>query len=273
MSDVIILALDGSIPSQRAAGAAIQFASERNLLVLGLYVVDETFISDPQSDIHAELGMTEVPGTKAELVSRFVLQGDHALKWLENGCHASDVLASTNVLFGGITETILKEADQAMLIGLGRRGHGHAVDPAHLGLNFLSIAQHTRKPLLVGGDDLRPIKRVLVAYRGGSQSQDTLDWASRFYHTLNTELIILVVAEDPSTRPDEPVQLDQRGLAGFRTIRRSGQPAAEIVAAAEETQADLIIMGRYRQSTPMEWLTGSVPDQVLRQTRLPVLIV
>ena len=129
------------------------------------------------------------------------------------------------------------------------------------------------KPLLVGGDDLRPIKRVLVAYRGGSQSQETLDWASRFYHTLNTELIILVVAEDQPGGPDEPAQFNQRGLAGYRIIHRSGKPAAEIVAAAEQAQADLIIMGRYRQSTPMEWLTGSVPDQVLRNTRLPVLIV
>jgi nucleotide-binding universal stress UspA family protein len=273
MSDLILLALDGSTPSQLAAGAAIQIAAERNLLVLGLYVVDEAFISDPRSDIHTELGTTEVPGTKAELISRFVLQGDRALKWLEKGCRESDVIASTNVLFGGITETILKEADRAMLIGLGRRGHGHAADTAHLGLNFLSIAMHTQKPLLVGGDDLRPIKRVLVAYRGGSQSQETLDWASRFYHMLNTELIILVVAEDRSTRPDEPAQFDQRGLTGYHIIRRSGQPAAEIVSTAEETQADLIIMGRYRQSTLMEWLTGSVPDQVLRQTKLPVLIV
>lgn len=273
MSDLIILALDGSTPSQMAAGAAIQIAAERNLLVLGLYIVDEAFISDPQSNIHAELGTTEVPGTKAELVSRFVLQGDRVLKWLEKGCHEADVLGSTNVLFGGITETILKEADRAMLIGLGRRGHGHASDPAHLGLNFLSVAMHSKKPLLVGGDELRPIKRVLVAYRGGSQSQETLDWASRFYHMLNTELIILIVAEDQPGGPDEPAQFNQRGLAGYHIIHRSGKPAAEIVAAAEQAQADLIIMGRYRQSTPMEWLTGSVPDQVLRNTRLPVLIV
>jgi nucleotide-binding universal stress UspA family protein len=273
MSDLILLALDGSTPSQLAAGAAIQIAAERNLLVVGLYVVDEAFISSPQSDIRAELGTDEIPSTKAEIVSRFVLQGDRALKWLEKGCRASDVIGSTNVLFGGITETILQEADRAMLIGLGRRGHGHAGDLSHLGLNFLSIAMHTKKPLLVGGDELRPIKRVLVAYRGGSQSQETLDWASRFYHMLNTELIILVVAEDRPTKSDEPAQLDQRGLAGYRIIRRSGEPAVEIVQAAEETQSDLIIMGRYRQATLMEWQTGSVPDQVLRQTKLPVLIV
>ena len=273
MSDLILLALDGSTPSQMAAGAAIQIAAERNLLVIGLYVVDEAFISDPRSNIHAELGTSEVPASKAELVSRFVLQGDRALKWLENNCHTCDVLGSNNVLFGGVTETIIQEADRAMLIGLGRRGHGHADDPTHLGLNFLSIAMHTKKPLLVGGDDLRPIKRVLVAYRGGSQSQETLDWASRFYHMLNTELVILVVEEDRPSRSDEPAQLDQRGLAGYRIIRRIGQPAAEIARMAEETQSDLIIMGRYRQSTLMEWQIGSVPDQVLRETKMPVLIV
>ena len=275
MSDLILLAIDGSNTSQQAAKAAIQIAARSNLLVLGLYVVDETFISDPQSDIRAELGVTEIPANKAELLSHFVMQGNRALSWLEYGCHNSDVLASTDVRFGGITETILKEADQAMLIAIGRRGHGHNTDASHLGLNFQSIALHTQKPLLVGGDELCPIKHVLAAYRGGSQSKGTLEWASRLQHMLDVELTILAVAgKDLEMKPEVDHRLiEQSGLKDYHIVNRVGRPADEIVSAANEVQADLVIMGRYGSTNPMEWLTGSVPDQVLRLTPLPVIIV
>jgi nucleotide-binding universal stress UspA family protein len=55
-------------------------------------------------------------------------------------------------------------------------------------------------------------------------------------------------------------------------LHRLGQPAREIVAVAEENQADLIVMGRYRHTALLEWLMGSTVDRVLRGTELPVLM-
>lgn len=273
MTDLILLAMDGSPASRLAARAAIQIARERNLLLLGLYVVDEAFISDPQSDIQAELNTTQVPRSKAELLSRFVLQGEQSLQWFEKSCHESDVIATTNILFGGITETIIKEADRAMLVALGRRGHSHIADADHLGLNFRSIAFHTQKPLLVGGEELRPIKRVLAALRGGAESQDTLEWSARLHHNLDFELTILAVTEAQPDRSVERLLVKQSGVQKYQFVYRSGKPAEEIVSVAADNQVDLIIMGHYRQSSLDEWLTGSIPDQVLRNTKIPVIIV
>ncbi len=273
MPDLILLAMDGSPASKIAANAAIQIAKQRNLLILGLYVVDEAFISDPQSDILAELGMKEKPTSKADLLSRFVLQGESALVWLEKSCRESDVMASTNLLFGSVTETIIKEAAQATMVALGRRGHSHITDNDQLGLNFRSIALHTRKPLLVGGDELRPIKRVLAALRGGSESEQTLHWAARLQRTLDFELTALAVTENQDGPQASKLQIENSGVQNCQFIRRSGQPANEIVTLAKENQVDLIIMGHYRQSTLDEWFIGSIPDQVLRLTRVPVIII
>jgi nucleotide-binding universal stress UspA family protein len=55
-------------------------------------------------------------------------------------------------------------------------------------------------------------------------------------------------------------------------LHRLGQAASEIVAAAEETQADLIVLGRYRHTALLEGLLGSTVDRVLRGTQLPVLM-
>lgn len=273
MPDLILLAMDGSPASKQAAKASIEIAKKRNLIILGLYVVDEAFISDPQSDILAELGTNELPTSKADLLSRFVLQGQVALNWLEKCCHESNVIASTNILFGSVTETIIKEADRASLVALGRRGHTHISDQKNLGLNFRSIALHTKKPLLVGGEELRPIKRVLAALRGGSGSEETVKWAANLQRTLDFELITLAVTEEKDESPGTRLQIDNSGVQNQKVIHRKGQPAEEIINAAEENRVDLVIMGHYRNSTLDEWLTGSIPDQVLRLSHIPVIIV
>jgi nucleotide-binding universal stress UspA family protein len=53
----------------------------------------------------------------------------------------------------------------------------------------------------------------------------------------------------------------------------NGWKKPEIVAAAEEIEADLIVMGRYGHSAFIEWLTGSTVEYVLRNTRRPVLMI
>jgi nucleotide-binding universal stress UspA family protein len=61
-------------------------------------------------------------------------------------------------------------------------------------------------------------------------------------------------------------------LTNYRFVSRKGHVAAEIVPAAEEYQADLILMGNYCVTPLLEWLIDSTLDHVLRRTRLPVLI-
>lgn len=52
----------------------------------------------------------------------------------------------------------------------------------------------------------------------------------------------------------------------------SGAPAAAILARAEETHADLIILGAHSRTGLGEKLLGTVADRVLRHTTLPVLL-
>jgi nucleotide-binding universal stress UspA family protein len=52
---------------------------------------------------------------------------------------------------------------------------------------------------------------------------------------------------------------------------RAGDPAAEIMAAAQETPADLVVMGTHGRSGVKRWALGSVADRVLRQAPCPVV--
>jgi nucleotide-binding universal stress UspA family protein len=54
---------------------------------------------------------------------------------------------------------------------------------------------------------------------------------------------------------------------------REGKPAGEIVRAAQDLRADLIVMGTHGRSGFQRWVLGSVVEKVLRQAPCPVLTV
>ena len=61
------------------------------------------------------------------------------------------------------------------------------------------------------------------------------------------------------------VKVEARGVIG--------QPGAAIVALAEETDADVIVMSTHSRRGPARSIVGSVADEVVRQSRRPVLLV
>jgi len=56
-------------------------------------------------------------------------------------------------------------------------------------------------------------------------------------------------------------------------MMREGKPAAEIVAAAEELEAEVIVIGSHGRSRLEHLLVGSVTERVLRKARCHVFVV
>ncbi len=63
------------------------------------------------------------------------------------------------------------------------------------------------------------------------------------------------------------------GVRDVKTVFRHGDPAGEILALAEETGADLIVMGRRGMNRFAEFLLGSVSQKVVHRSGVNVLIV
>ena len=67
-------------------------------------------------------------------------------------------------------------------------------------------------------------------------------------------------------------RLSHLRTAGDEFVIRVGKPAEVIIKEAEEWQADLITMGTHGRTGFDHFLHGSVAEQVVRHSRLPVLI-
>lgn len=85
----------------------------------------------------------------------------------------------------------------------------------------------------------------------------------------------LAVAQLVSDRvlADAQAMAEAAGVKGVYTVSASGNPAREIVAAAEASGADLVVVGRRGLSGLTELVLGSVSQNVLHHAKADVLVV
>ena len=281
----ILVADDDSSEAHAAAKAAFQIAKVQDLAVRGLYVVDESLALDTYASYQAELPLLSdsndcgrEPKSRAELMRWFENQGALALDWLQTAGKEAGVPVATELLAGGVSELVLRDAAKARLLAIGRRGHGHKDASESLGHNFRKIAHHAHLPMLVGGKERPSLHRLLLAYHGQAHADDALTWTAKMQRDLSAEVTVLAIREDTDSSHGavslEEIEnrLAHSDLAACRFLTAKGHPSNEIAAAAVANDVDLIILGRYRHSAVLEWLVGSTVDRLLRATSLPVLI-
>lgn len=139
-------------------------------------------------------------------------------------------------------------------------------------------------------------ERVLVPLDGSRLAEGILPFILQIASPLDLEVVLIYVVrsiasqaiegtrhftiDDVAARLREareylaPVAANLRagGVRGTADVRH-GEPVAEIVAAARETEAGLIAMTTHGRSGFGRLLFGSVAEAVLRQAELPVLMM
>lgn len=289
----ILLALDGSEPSlvARDLVAGLRWPAGTSVHVVAAYQVpvDWTggigstmdWIGEIEDAIRDEL-MTKVSEMSQALV-------DAGL----------DVERRTVV--GRPADVIIDEAKRigADLIVTGSRGHGR-LRSMLLGSVAAEVTSHAGCPVLVARADR--VTRMLVATDGSASAGLISDRLAAFeaFRGVQAEVVAVSAPETPAyelivglyTLGDERLarrRADMRALtaeaaddmadrlkaAGIPATPhvRSGDPAGEILAAADDHAADLIVTGSRGLGGIDRLLLGSVARNVLSHARASVLIV
>jgi nucleotide-binding universal stress UspA family protein len=273
----IVVAVDGSLAARTAAGVAIQLAQVEAMTVRGLYVVDQRLIMDPYARSDKELGAAQGLVSRPELVARFEERGRAALRWLEASCRDAHVPVSADLVLGAVPEVVAEAAAAAELLALGRRGLGHSDDARHLGRNLRAVMRHTTGPVLIGGDERRAIRRVLLVYDSSRRNERALAWTAAFHRSLTSLAVVLAPrAETPasgatSLRDAIEADLEANGLTNYSVVHGGDRSGSEIIATAAESNVDLIVIGERRRSMLARSLLGPVLEDVLGRCGLPVL--
>ena len=296
----ILLAADGSEESVHAARRAVALSrgSESELHVV---YVEPVEINGPEREIYPL-------ETREDLLKTFGrFAGERLDELAEELSSASGEISRGHARVGMPDKEIVRLAEEigAGLVVLGSRGLG-AVRRALMGSVSTSVVRHAHCPVLVvrGEEDgeERAFGRILLALDGSAESRAAASAAAELSTVTGSGLHVLCVMETAPLNPYAPYPgpeawevsedvLEERKEKARAFLRReaerieakgvkveeahlaSGVPAKEIVGAAEELGAGLIVLGSRGLGALKRTLLGSVSDSVVRHAHCPVLVV
>lgn len=139
-------------------------------------------------------------------------------------------------------------------------------------------------------------KKILVPLDGTPQAEEALPYAEALARSDDAELIILRIPDAPAPEflAGDPGLahkiLNEAGVEAQRYVNKTlntlvtehvkvsgitriGPVPDTIIAVAEETHADMIAMYTHGYTGIKRWLMGSVADEVIRHTHIPVMLI
>jgi len=286
----ILLATDGSKDSQDAAAYLKDLPLPPLTTVRVVAVVSlPAFVLDAATAVDVQRAALD----RAEDVV------DKARAALAGG----DLTVETDATMGDPRAEIVRQAAdwRADLVVLGARGLGK-VKRFLLGSVSDAVVRHAPCAVLVVKGRRRKLSSVLVAMDGSDDSFQAVCFLQTLALPRRTKLRLLSVVERvryPSTAPPSvrgqlvvmlkeleeerrgeldkileraAAELDDR-VTRVTRYTPTGDPAEEIVATANDFDADLVVVGAHGLGRMARALLGSVSQKVLHNARCPVLIV
>jgi nucleotide-binding universal stress UspA family protein len=249
--DELLVPISGEPAGWEALEQAINIAHREQARLYGLHVVRD----------EAQLTSEASQAVRAEF---------------ERRCAAARVSGRLALEVGPVARTIRERSRWADLVVLQI-----SYPPGPGPLDRLKSGLHTLirtsvRPVLTVPQAAKGVERVLLAYDGSRKAEEALVLATYIKARWGISLAVVTVAEGRSSsvegaRIRAKAYLAEHGLqADFLSV--SGPPGEAIIAAAEQTGSEVVIMGGHGHGPVSDLLLGSAVEQVLRTRRLPTLI-
>jgi len=276
----ILTPVDGSPDAWIALDQGIELARENDSTIHALFVADSKLIEAPYwvADMPESMVIEANPAlTRAAVATgrRVTEHGQEVLADAQIRCDAAGVRCETEYVEGVVPNIILERAKNADLVVMGRRGEGAEWAGPQLGSVLETVIRHAQTPVLTTQAEMRPIKRILVAFDGSERSVDALEIAAGMASHKGRSIVLLTVDDGHVDRRKAwemgKALLAKQGLTATYLFG-VGHATEEILKAAKDEECDLIALGSYGHSHFMETFFGSTVDEVLHRAISPVLV-
>lgn len=176
---------------------------------------------------------------------------------------------------GSVAETIIERSEVNDLVVLKLSHPPSENILSRLASGMRMILRRSTRPILVVKGQISPLNHALLVYDGSPKGKEALFLAA-YLTSRDSRKISMLVIEDDVERTQALIEAARDYLGEDYAnviIRKGNTESAETIAnTAAEINADLILMGGYRLSPILEVIFGSIVDNVLRRTCLPVII-
>jgi nucleotide-binding universal stress UspA family protein len=291
----VLIAYDGSAGSSAGAELVRSMPWPRDTVLHVLSVVDPGAWIPPADDVPSPTGLVDEREVAAYYQGH---QGEVLTALTEAGLHAKG-----SVVSGRPAETIVEQATSrgADVVIIGSRGHGHLA-ALLLGSVSAEVVDQAPCPVLVARTPL--FTRAVLAVDGSLAARAAANVAASWpvFAAVPIETVAVAEAVRPWTVGIAPAfvthamktyardledatgrahALAEEAAAGLREAQRDAQPAVrtggevavEIIKAATESGAELIVIGTRGRTGFPRVLLGSVARDVLLASPTSVLMV
>jgi nucleotide-binding universal stress UspA family protein len=289
----ILVPLDGSRLSEAALGPAAVFATAFEAALTLLHIIEQ----DPPPEVHHERHLTTAGEAEAYLKEVAVRSFPPEMK-VATHVHPAPV--------SDVPRSIVEHAAAEMhadLIVMCTHGSGGVQRMLYGSVAQQAVAQGTT-PLLLIKPNSAPFKpaRVLVPLDPDSGHDEALTVAEALGRAFTAAIDLLSVVPTLSTLPPEQAaagsflpataqayldlreensvqhllehveEFGQKGVVATAQIAR-GDPAPAILKAADELQADLILLSTHRKAGLQAFWARSVAPTVAQRANTPILLL
>lgn len=275
----ILVGTDGSDYSKTACEYAFYFATLMNARVSGIHVLDSRMLEAPVMGdnagwIGAETFVTQLHLFREITEKRGNAIADAFVKLAE----AKQQDAPIRLCMGHPPSVILDEESTADLLIIGQKGEDAAWIGPMIGSTAERVARHSKKPCMVTPAAFKSVKRILAAYDGSDHAREALIMAAETAQTNHLELMMISVADGVNGEhnqriADEGLALIQSYGITANVITEEGDARERILAAVDEYDCDLLVVGAYGHSRIREMILGSTTTQLIAKAHIPVLLL
>ena len=276
MIGALLAAIDTSEFGAKVSDYALFVARVFGSRVHALSVIETKKIEGPLlRDYLATVGLE--PGLDyKEKVTRFLETKARAiLADLEARCKEAGVAFESEVTRGIASRLILERGQRSELIVIGQRGEHGEWHGESLGGSVQGVVRGSTRPILVTPKRYRDVARAVVAYDGSLHARQALQLAFEISRRTNLQITVLSVDGGYAGVSALRQEIETRvgpNVPNYEVAIRSGDPQREILEMVEQFDVQLIVMGAYGHSRIRDLIIGSTTEQVLRRSRVPVLL-
>ena len=191
-------------------------------------------------------------------------------------CRNANVHGHLAIEAGTIARVICERAQWTDLI-VSKLSYPPGDHPiARLSSGFRTMIRRCPRPVLVVPDNVSDLNHALLSYNGAPKSDEALYLATYLAKKWNIQLSVLTIEHEDIQEKEVYIKAKQYledhkvNASYFRS--EAGKRSELILNSALSNNCDFILMGGYKAIPVVEVVLGSVVDEVLRQTQIPLLI-
>jgi nucleotide-binding universal stress UspA family protein len=263
----ILMPVDFSARAEEAVRYAARLARHLNAELVLLHVFEPP---------HVDFAMVELPESIERLTTA---QRERAQLRLEHFASSDldGIRVVRKVSQGQPADEILAQANSVDLVVMPTQGHGR-IREFLIGSVTAKVLHDCERPVLTGVHLAEnpsfadwQVKNILCAIDFGPESENVLRWGARLAGEFGATVTVVHADSDTNAGQRLDQSIHAAGLAATARVV-PGEPHRVIVATAQQTKADLVIIGRGSNTGALGRLRAQAYE-IVRKSPCPVLSV